>query len=222
MLVESPTYPGILAIARAAGLRPVPVPVDADGVRTDLLADAFAATGARLFVCQPLFHNPTGAVLSSERRDEVLRIARAAGAFVVEDDYARRLVHADAPPLPAPLAAADPDGVVVHIRSLTKPTSPNLRVAALAARGPALARLRAVQTVDSFFVPRPLQETALELVAAPAWAQHLRTLAAALRDRRTALATALTQLRPELMSHQIAYGAYQLWVRLPQGLTRRR
>ncbi|MCC9308850.1 PLP-dependent aminotransferase family protein [Kitasatospora sp. RB6PN24] len=218
VLVESPTYPGILAIARAAGLRPVPVPVDADGVRTDLLADAFAATGARLFVCQPLFHNPTGAVLADDRRLEVLRIARAAGAFVVEDDYARRLVHADAPPLPAPLAATDPDGVVVHIRSLTKPTSPNLRVAALAAHGPALARLRAVQTVDSFFVPRPLQETALELVAAPAWAQHLRALAVALRERRTALATALTRLRPELVPQQMAHGAYQLWVRLPPGL----
>ncbi|MFE1881508.1 aminotransferase-like domain-containing protein, partial [Streptomyces diastatochromogenes] len=96
VLVESPTYPGMLALARAAGLRPIPVPVDPDGVRPDLLADAFRATGARLFVCQPLFQNPTGAVLAPDRRAEVLRIARAAGAFVVEDDYVRRLVHADA------------------------------------------------------------------------------------------------------------------------------
>ncbi|MGW1606056.1 aminotransferase-like domain-containing protein, partial [Streptomyces eurythermus] len=100
VLVESPTYPGMLALARAAGLRPVPVPVDPDGVRPDLLADAFQATGARVFVCQPLFQNPTGAVLAPARRAEVLRIAREAGAFVVEDDFVRRLVHADAGPLP--------------------------------------------------------------------------------------------------------------------------
>ncbi|CAM5691147.1 DNA-binding transcriptional MocR family regulator OS=Streptomyces albaduncus OX=68172 GN=FHS32_005815 PE=3 SV=1 [Streptomyces griseoloalbus] len=81
VLVESPTYPGMLAIARAAGLRPVPVPVDADGVRPPLLADAFRATGARVFVCQPLFQNPTGAVLAPERRAEVLR-SRAAGRRV--------------------------------------------------------------------------------------------------------------------------------------------
>lgn len=124
ILVESPTYPGMLAVARAAGLRPVPVPVDADGVRTDLLAEAFEATRARVFVCQPLFHNPTGTVLSPQRRTAVLRIARAAGAFVVEDDFARRLAHADSPPLPLPLAADDPDGVVVHVRSLTKAASP--------------------------------------------------------------------------------------------------
>ena len=93
VLVESPTYPGALAVARAAGLRIVPVPMDDDGVRPELLADAFAATGARVFVCQPLFHNPTGAVLAPDRRRQIIEIAHAAGAFVVEDDFARRLGH---------------------------------------------------------------------------------------------------------------------------------
>jgi DNA-binding transcriptional MocR family regulator len=188
VLVESPTYPGMLAIARAAGLRPVPVPVDADGVKPDLLADAFRASGARVFVCQPLFQNPTGAVLAPQRRGEVLRIAREAGAFVVEDDFVRRLVHEDAGPLPRPLAADDVDGVVVHVCSLTKATSPSFRVSALAARGPVLERLRAIQVVDTFFVPRPLQEAALELVGSPAWPRHLRAVSAELRTRRDAAA----------------------------------
>ncbi len=217
VLVESPTYPGMLAVARAAGLRPVPVPVDADGVRTDLLAEAFEATRARLFVCQPLFHNPTGTVLSPQRRTEVLRIARAAGAFVVEDDFARRLVHADSPPLPLPLAADDPDGVVVHVRSLTKAASPSLRIAALSAHGPVLERLRAIQVVDSFFVPRPLQETTLELVGSPAWTKHLRTLAGALRERRTTLLAALGSALPALVPQQPPRGGYHLWLRLPDG-----
>ncbi|MCM2576550.1 aminotransferase-like domain-containing protein [Streptomyces meridianus] len=216
VLVESPTYPGLLAVARAAGLRPVPVPVDSDGVRTDLLAESFRLTQARVLVCQPLFQNPTGAVLSPGRRNDVLRIARAAGAFVVEDDFARRLVHADAPPPPLPLAADDPDGVVVHVRSLTKVTSPSLRIAALTARGPALERLRATQVVDSFFVPRPLQETALELVGSPAWGRHLRSLAAALRDRREAMVAALLHRVPGLLGPAPA-GGYHLWLRLPDG-----
>jgi DNA-binding transcriptional MocR family regulator len=217
VLVESPTYPGTLAVARAAGLRPVPVPVDPEGVRTDLLADAFAATGARVFVCQPLFQNPTGAVLSAARRPEVLRIAREAGAFVVEDDFARGLVHADAPTPPRALAADDPDGVVVHIRSLTKTTSPSLRVGALTARGPAWDRLRAAQVVDGFFVPRPLQEAALELVAAPAWRGHLRRVAAALEQRRRVALAELQRLTPLLMPRHVAYGGYHLWLRLAEG-----
>ncbi|WP_042378074.1 PLP-dependent aminotransferase family protein [Streptacidiphilus melanogenes] len=215
VLVESPTYPGILAVARAAGLRPVPVPVDADGLRTDLLADAFAVTGARLLVCQPLFQNPTGATLAAGRRAEVLRLARAAGAFVVEDDYARLLAHADAPPLPRPLAADDPDGVVVHVRSLTKAASPSLRIAALSARGPAFERLRATQAVDSFFVPRPLQEATLELASAPAWARHLRSLAATLSERRSALGAALARCLPDLPPAPLAPGGYLAWLPLP-------
>ncbi|WP_340562949.1 aminotransferase-like domain-containing protein [Streptomyces sp. GSL17-111] len=217
VLVESPTYPGLLAVARASGLRPVPVPADADGVRADLLADAFRATGARLFVCQPLFQNPTGAVLADDRRAAVLAAAREAGAFIVEDDYARRLAHEDAGPLPPTLAAEDPDGVVVHLCSLTKVTSPNLRVGAIAARGPVLERLRAVQVVDSFFVPRPLQEAALELVGAPAWPRHLRAVAAELRARRTALLAALGSELPHLAPAQVPRGGFHLWLRLPPG-----
>ncbi|WP_431041313.1 PLP-dependent aminotransferase family protein [Streptomyces sp. P1-3] len=218
VLVESPTYPGMLAAARASGLRPVPVPVDSDGVRTDLLAQAFRVSGARVFVSQPLFQNPTGAVLSVERRTEVLRVAHEAGAFVVEDDFARRLVHEGAAPLPAPLAADDPDGVVVHVCSLTKATSPSFRVGALAARGPALERLRAIQIVDSFFVPRPFQEAALELVGAPVWRRHLRHIAAELRGRRDALVTALRWELPEAADiRHVPSGGFHLWLRLPDG-----
>lgn len=217
VLVESPTYPGMLAIARASGLRPVPVPVDADGVRPALLADAFRATGARVFVCQPLFQNPTGAVLATQRRGEVLRIARDAGAFVVEDDFVRRLVHADAGPLPPPLAADDPDGVVVHVYSLTKATSPSFRVGALVARGPVLERLRAIQVVDTFFVPRPLQEAALELVGSPAWPRHLRAVSTELKARRDAMTAALALRVPELALPHVPSGGYQLWLRLPEG-----
>ncbi|MFG3283664.1 PLP-dependent aminotransferase family protein [Streptomyces sp. NPDC048111] len=218
VLVESPTYPGLLAIARASGLRPVPVPVDRDGIRPELLSRAFAATGARVLVCQPLFQNPTGSLLAPPRGREVVRIAHQHGAFVVEDDFARRMAHEDAGPLPAPLAADDPDGVVVHVSSLTKATSPSLRVGALAARGPVVERLRAIQVVDSFFVPRPLQETALELVGSPAWGRHLRAVSAELTARREALAAALLHRLPELALPHVPSGGYHLWLRLPDGV----
>ncbi|MCH6159262.1 aminotransferase-like domain-containing protein [Streptomyces marispadix] len=216
VLVESPTYPGLLAAARASGLRPVPVPVDTDGLRPELLDGAFRASGARVLVCQPLFQNPTGAVLHAERREAVLEAARQAGAFVVEDDFARHLVHEDAGPPPPTLRSADPDGRVVHLCSLTKATSPSLRVGALAARGPVLERLRAVQTVDSFFVPRPLQEAALELVGAPAWPRHLRNVAARLRERREVMLGALAR-EPALSVTHAPRGGYHLWLRLPDG-----
>jgi DNA-binding transcriptional MocR family regulator len=91
VLLESPTYLGAIGAAAAAGLRVVPVPADRDGVRPDLLAEAFARTGARLFVCQPLFANPTGATLRGRPPRGRARRGAAANAFLVEDDYARDL-----------------------------------------------------------------------------------------------------------------------------------
>ncbi|MFI7274912.1 PLP-dependent aminotransferase family protein [Streptomyces sp. NPDC049879] len=218
VLVESPTYPGILAVARASGVRPVPVPVDGEGIRPDLLERAFSASGARVLICQPLHQNPTGAVLAPERRRAVLAVARAAGAFVVEDDYARMLAHEDAPPAPPPMAADDPDGTVVHIRSLTKATSPSFRVGAIAARGPVAERLRAIQTVESFFVARPLQEAALDLVGGPAWPRHLRTVARELRLRREAMGAALATGTPQGVTvPPLPRGGFHVWLPLPDG-----
>ncbi|MFI5890270.1 PLP-dependent aminotransferase family protein [Actinoplanes sp. NPDC051513] len=216
LLVESPTYLGALAAARATGLRVVPVPMDADGVLPGQLAAAFARTGARLFYCQPLHHNPTGASLSSRRRAAVLDAVRDAGAFLIEDDYARDLTIDGDPP--APLAADDPDGHVVYLRSLTKPAAPGLRIAAAGARGPAGARLRAARLLDDFFVAGPLQQAALEFLTAPAWSRHRRALRTALRERREALLTALRRHLPSLVPPAIPRGGLHLWVPLPDGL----
>ncbi|MFI6320465.1 PLP-dependent aminotransferase family protein [Nonomuraea sp. NPDC050556] len=218
VLVESPTYPGALAAARAAGLRPVPVPLDDEGVLPDLLAEAFAMTGARLFYCQPAFHNPTGTVLAASRRAQVLDVARAAGAFVVEDDFGRHLGHAGAPP--RPLLADDRDGTVVYVTSLTKPGAPSLRIGALIARGPVMERMRAIRRVDDFFVARPLQEAALELVTSPAWERHVRTLGTALGERAVALAAAVARDLPSWTVTRVPAGGLHLWARAPSSAVR--
>ena len=212
LLVESPTYPGALAAARAAGLRPVPVPMDDDGIRPDLLAEAFAMTGARVLYLQPAFHNPTGTVLSAERRHQVLDVARAAGAFLVEDDFARHLGHGGQ--APRPLVTDDRDGTVVYLTSLTKPAAPSLRIGALLARGPVMARLRAMRFVDDFFIARPLQEAAVELLSTPAWERHLRSLSTALRARCAALTIALAREVPEWAVTPVPAGGLHLWLRI--------
>jgi DNA-binding transcriptional MocR family regulator len=214
VLVEAPTYIGALAAARAAGLRVVPVPTDGDGIRPALLAEAFERSGARLLYAQPTFANPHGATLSPGRRAAVLDVVATAGAFLVEDDWARDLaIDGDPPP---PLAAADRHGHVVYIRSLSKSAAPGLRVAAVGARGAAGERLRSARIIDDFFVAGPLQEAALELVASPAWRRHLRALRAALRERRDALATATARDLPGLRLTSLPAGGLHLWFELPE------
>ena len=215
VIVEAPTYLGALSAARAQGLVPVPVPADERGVRPDLLADALQASGARLVYLQPVLANPHGSTLAAERRGQVLEAVRAAGAFVIEDDAFRDLAFGDA--LPPPLFGEDPHGHVVHVRSLTKPSAPGLRISAVVARGPAAARLRAARIVEDLFVSGPLQEAALDLVGSPAWRAHLRRLRRVLRERRDALAAAVAEHLPGARCGPLPAGGLNLWLALEPG-----
>ena len=103
--LEAPTHPGTLAAARAAGLRTVPLPVDAHGMRPDYLDDALGRTGVSL---------------TKGRARELLAVARSHDAFVLEDDYARHMTHDDGIPPVKPLVLLETDGTVIHIRSLAR------------------------------------------------------------------------------------------------------
>ncbi|MGO4566975.1 PLP-dependent aminotransferase family protein [Rhizobium sp. 2YAF20] len=213
MLVEAPTYSGAIAAARAAGAELVPVGMDENGVRPDLLADAFRQSRARVFYCQPTFANPSGATLSVERRAAVLAIAADARAFVIEDDWARDL-GLDGPP-PPPLAAGDRHGHVVYIRSLSKAAAPGLRVAAIMARGAALARIRTARSSDDLSVCGPLQAAALSMLSTPAWRRHVNAVRSALIERRDALVVALKAETAGMVSFRLPQGGMHLWAELP-------
>ena len=216
VLVEAPTYPGALAVARAASIGVVPVPMDGDGVIPDFLDRAFATTGSRAVYLQPTHHNPTGAVMPARRRREVLEVAARAGAFVIEDDWARWLGYERTNP--PTLMSMDREGRVVYISSLTKPASPSLRLGALVARGPVADRLRSIRIVDDLFVNRLTQETALELVESSGWSKHLSEVARNLRARRHVVVDALAEFAPRLEVPVLPRGGMHLWVSLPKGI----
>ncbi len=215
LVVEAPTYPGALAIARAAGIRVVPVPMDGDGVAPNLLAEALEATGSKAIYIQPTHHNPTGIVMSTGRRLEVLEVAARAGAFVIEDDWARWLSHGNLNP--PTLVSLDGEGRVIYISSLTKPAATSLRVGALVARGPVADRLRAIRMVDDLFVSRLAQETALELVGSPGWPRHIVEVGRQLRERCVVVVEALAEHVPAVAVPHRPSGGMHLWATLPEG-----
>jgi DNA-binding transcriptional MocR family regulator len=215
VIVESPTYVGALAAARAAGLVLVPVPGDEDGVLPDVLADAFARTGSRMAYLQPRYANPHGTVLAPDRREPVLTAAARAGAFLLEDDWMRDFDLATSPP--PTLISADDDGHVIYLRSVSKPVAAGLRVSGLAARGPVLARLRRGRISDDLFVAPILQQIALDVLTAPGWPRHLAGVRRRLRERRDAVVAAIRELLPTCRLDLVPAGGVHLWLRLPDG-----
>ena len=124
--VEEPTYDRALTIYRRARARVVGFPLQADGPDVDVVA-ARLASGDRpaLFYMIPDFQNPSGSVLSLEKRRRLAALAQQHGFWIIEDLPYRRLRYRGAA-LPSLLELA-PDRVL-QMSSYSKLISPGLRV----------------------------------------------------------------------------------------------
>lgn len=120
--VEEPGFSGIRDALRAAGARPVPVPIDGSGFSPER-AKALAPT-ARLAVVAPGHHYPLGTVPSLPRRLALLAWAEQAGGWVLEDDFDGEYRYSGRPL--APLRALDRSGRVAFAGSFSKLLFPAL------------------------------------------------------------------------------------------------
>jgi DNA-binding transcriptional MocR family regulator len=215
VLVEAPTYFGALDAARAAGLVPIPVPSDQHGLRPDLAGRCVAQLGRPARLLPDRLREPA-------RRRAVRRASRAGAGSArrgrcvpgrgrpVAGDGTRRSAEPSA--RRGRRARARRPRPLAH-----QGRGAGLRVAALCARGPAIARLRAARMAADLFVSPVLQEAALELVTSPGWLRHLERLRVGLRARRDALLTALTAELPHVAVDRPS-GGLHLWARLPDGV----
>lgn len=114
VVVEYPTYPNVIATLEGAGARVVPHPLDhlTDDWDVAGLAAAVRSSGARAAYLIPDFHNPTGALMSSEQRAQVGRVLRTAGVVAVVDESLVDL-PLEGQVMPEPLVRHVPDAVVV-------------------------------------------------------------------------------------------------------------
>ncbi len=128
VLTEDLTYPGMKALASVLGLRLQGVAMDADG----LLPDAFDAACRRwkpkALYCMPTIQNPTGVVMSHNRRQQIADIARRHGLAIVEDDTYGYLCE-DAPP---PISSLAPE-ISYFLTGTSKNLTAGLRIGYLVA-----------------------------------------------------------------------------------------
>jgi len=207
--IEDPAYPTTARALTAAGAALKAIPVDAEGL---VVAQGVARAGdARAAYVTASHQYPLGVTLSMPRRLELLAWARAAGAWVIEDDYASEFRYAG-PPLAA-LQGLDGGQRVLYVGTLNKAIFPGLRLGYLVAP-PALtpALLRARQLLDRQ-PPSLTQAIVLEFMRGGDFAAHIRRRRLAYRAQRDALAEALREHcgawlepdPPEQGMHMIAY-----------------
>ena len=121
--VDALTYPGMKVIAHSLRLELAPVPADGAGPDLNALSRLCAKRRVRAIYAQPTVHNPLGWVMSLQRRQDLVAMARRHGVVLIEDaPYAYLEEQA-----PAPLAALAPE-LTVYVSSLSKSVATGLRV----------------------------------------------------------------------------------------------
>lgn len=132
ILTEELTYAGLKSLAAIFHLRLHGVGLDEEGVVPESLEEACKRTGARTLYLTPTLQNPTGVIMSRERRERIAEIAERLDLVLVEDDTAGLL----APDAPPPIATLVPDRTY-YVTSLAKSVTAGLRVGyALAPKRP--------------------------------------------------------------------------------------
>jgi DNA-binding transcriptional MocR family regulator len=120
---EHVTYTGIKTIASQLQLQMAGLPMDEEGLLPEALDRLCASGKVRLLYTIPTLQNPTGGVMSEDRRETIADIARRRNVTILEDDIYSFLV-AGGPP---PIAAFAPERCY-FVTSLSKGVFPGLRV----------------------------------------------------------------------------------------------
>ena len=214
--VETPTYLG--ALQAFTPYEPIfaSLASDGEGPRPEAIAALpHDAPGTRFAYLLPNYQNPTGRVMSAERRVAVVEAARRAGVPIVEDNPYGDLWF-DQPP-PAALSSLWPEGSL-YLGSFSKVLTPGFRLGYLIAPPELFPKLLQAKQAADLHTPGFNQRVVHEVIRDGFLDGHIPSIRARYKANRDAMAEALKQHLPAGCEYQSPQGGMFFWVRLPEGL----
>lgn len=214
--VEDPVYPGLRNVFASAGARLAGVAVGADGIEMDTLEQTLRRERPRAILVSPNFQNPTGATIPLAARHTLIRMAREAGAILIENDiYGPLCYEGDA--IPA-LKELDASGDTVQIGSFSKIAFPGLRVGWIVGPRPLIARLTHAKQWCDLHSDQLSQAVLHRFAESGRLEAHRLNAVKAGRARLSAVLKACRRHLPQGSRWTQPRGGMSLWVRLPEPL----
>ena len=217
VVIEEPTYFPAMQVFKAAGARVMTVPVDGDGMRVDILEQLLGRYWPKLIYTNPTYHNPTGTVLSAERRRKLVALAAQHNVAVLEDDAYGDLCYEERqPPL---LKALDRDGYVMYLSTFSKNVYSGLRLGWMIADRKLIKKLSSAKMLTDLHSSSLSQWLVERFITDGGMAAHLKKICAEYAEKRDLLLAALGRYAPAEMSWEKPGGGYYIWCRLPEGVS---
>jgi 2-aminoadipate transaminase len=216
VVAEEPTYLGAIMAFRGYEADVRGVPVDADGMRTDVLADLLAGgLRPKILYTIPDYQNPTGLSMSGPRRQELVDLARRYGFLICEDVAYRELGFG--PAAGPSLWSLAPD-VVLQAGTFSKIFSPGFRMGWAAGPAQVVSRLT-VAKQNSDQCAGALGQRMFEEYGRGGHLERQLVASRQLYARRAELTVAaLARHMPEGSSWTTPQGGFYVWLTLPGGV----
>ena len=209
VLVGSPGYSLAQQSFQNQGANVMEVPVDQDGINTDIVEDMCRRHKIKCIYVIPHHHYPTTVTLSPERRLKLLSLASTYDFMIIEDDYDYDYHYSSAPHLP--MASYHHSGRVIYIGSLSKTFSASLRLGFIVGPGElidACKYLRRSIDIRGDFV---LEEAVAALFENGEMERHLRRAHKIYKERRDHFCNQINIYLKSEVSYVVPAGGMAVW-----------
>ena len=213
--IEEPCYGFLRQALTLSGCRPMPVPVDRDGL--DVAAGIRLCRTARAAYVTPSHQYPLGATMSAARRLQLLEWAHRSHSWVVEDDYDSEYRYESMPI--ASLQGLDRGARVIYIGTFSKTLFPSLRLGYIVIPPTLVDRFVAVRRASDLCPPHLYQAALSDFISLGHFARHVRKTKLLYAERRSALVDAIREEFGEEFEILGAEAGMHLVMTLPPGLS---
>ncbi|MGF6375777.1 GntR family transcriptional regulator of abcA and norABC [Clostridiales Family XIII bacterium PM5-7] len=208
---EAPTYLKSLQIFQSAGMNLHGVPMDNQGLKYWNIKDASIDS---LLYTIPTHQNPTGLVMSEERRKEILSFCQSRSLPLIEDDAYGQLWFDQEPP--KAIKTYDTSGSVLYMSTISKTMAPGLRIGWTVGPEAVVERLGDVKMQTDYGASSVSQWMMTELFASGDYDIYLANLRKELKARRDNALDALQKHFSQLADWEVPSGGFYIWLKLKQ------
>jgi GntR family transcriptional regulator/MocR family aminotransferase len=181
--IEDPGYTSARSLFALSRTKLIPVPVDEDGL--NIKAALEQSKNPKLIYVTPSHQFPLGVTMSVTRRLSLIETARAAGAWIIEDDYDSEYRYSGHPL--ASLQGLDQNGRVLYVGTFSKTIFPSLKLGCLVVPPDLIGVFTAARMLHGAHSPLIDQAILAEFISEGHFARHVRRMRTLYEERQQVL-----------------------------------
>ncbi|MFV0517053.1 MAG: PLP-dependent aminotransferase family protein [Aminipila sp.] len=214
VFTEAPTYLKSLQVFQSAGMKLSGIPMDKNGM---MYWHINSSLHNSLLYTIPTHQNPTGIVMSEDRRRDLFNFCSNNMLPMIEDDAYGDL-WLDSPP-PKPIKSMDKNGMILYLGTMSKTLAPGLRIGWLVGPESVVYRIGDVKMQVDYGASSVSQWALTEFLDSGYYDEYLIYLKAELKYRRELFLSLLNKYFDELATWNIPAGGFYIWLKLKNNIS---